>query len=99
MLISGRFAKCPEQREIKRRAHRLLSHGPCELDIRGELRTIAFHFPCEESLQIGALVRADLVVDHPAGAGRVDEAAVDSHVAQLPGAHSAQLPLAAGSPM
>src|SRR5215468_2000235 len=91
---SSHLAKRPEQREVKRRAYRLRSHRPCQLQVSFELRTVALDFLREKPSEITALVRARLVVDHPADAGLIDEAAIDLDVTQPATTHSAQLPFA-----
>ena len=67
VFSSGHLAKRSEQREVQRRAYRLRSHRPCQLQISFELRPVALDFLREEPLEITAL--GSYSVSFPGGSG------------------------------
>src|ERR1700758_3578860 len=91
---SRQLAQRAEQREVERGAHRLRSQAPREIAVGGELRPVARELLIEKLIEPAALVRARLVVDHPARPALVDEASVDDDAAQQPAGEARELPLA-----
>src|SRR5947208_16880991 len=75
--VSDELAELPEQRKIQGRPHPLGPELLRERRVGRELPAVALELLGEKALEPAALVTAGLVVDHPARAALVHEAAID----------------------
>src|SRR5439155_1695147 len=82
---SAELAKSPQQRKVERRPHRLGPELLRERRVGRELPAVALELLGEKALEPAALVTAGLVVDHPARAALVHEAAIDHDAPESPG--------------
>src|SRR5438045_1695899 len=83
--VSDELAESPQQRKVERRPHRLGPELLRERRVGRELPAVALELLGEKALEPAALVTAGLVVDHPARAALVHEAAIDHDAPESPG--------------